>query len=182
MRQQVQISNLPKEIQYQIPLSIRSIKDIYYLDELPPKERQIIKKYLETKIDISYKDPIYDIIPRISMYSDFYTLKTIKDTISNYLTNYFQTNPGSYPFDPAFGCKLKYQLHTKDTQLRKIIISDQINEIVNIMTSDLNIPIVVKTIEINNIPTSLETQYHCKITISIPGEENIVLTIQDTQL
>ena len=90
MRQQVQISNLPKEIQYQIPLSIRSIKDIYYLDELPPKERQIIKKYLETKIDISYKDPIYDIIPRISMYSDFYTLKTIKDTISSYLTNYFQ--------------------------------------------------------------------------------------------
>lgn len=182
MRQQVQISSLPKEIQYKIPLSIRSIKDTYYLDELPPKERQIIKKYLESNVDVTYEDPIYDVLPRVSIYSDLYTLKTIKDTISSYLTNYFQISPGSYPFDPAFGCKLKYQLHTKDTQLRKIIISDQINEIVNIMTSDLNIPIVVKTIEISNIPTSLEIQYHCKITISIPGEEDIVLTIQDTQL
>lgn len=177
----VKISSLPKEIQKLIPLSIRTNRDEYLLSELPSKEREIIREYLDNTIDVSY-GTTYDIMPNLSKYSDFTTLSTVKDTIASYLTNYFYLTPGAYPFDPEYGCELKYQLQTKDTQLRKLLITDQINQIVNAFSSDFGLPITVKSINIKQVVTSMATQYLCTITISIPGEENIVLSITQDQL
>ena len=173
----VQISKLPRFIQMQLPMSIRSNKDIYTLDEIPPKERNLIKDYLNSVVDVTYNN-VYDVSTKISKYSDLEVLSTIKDTVAEYLTNYFYISPGSYPFDPEFGCLLKQQLQTKDTQLRKLLIADQINN-VNVMTSDLGLSINVVSIKISTIPTSLDTQYECEIIISVPGEENIKLSIKE---
>lgn len=174
----VQIDKLPRSVQMQLPMSIRSAKNIYVLEELPPKERNIIKEYIDSVVDVKYSKA-FDVTPEISKFNDLSVLTTVKDLIGEYLTNYFYITPGSYPFDPTFGCALKQQLQTKDTQLRKVLIADQINTIVNVLTSDLGLSITVVSIKISMIPASLETQCECEIILSIPGEENIKLTVRD---
>lgn len=174
----VVLSKLPRATQQLIPMSIRSAKDIYDTEELPPKIRQLVLDSLEHTVEVKYNEG-YDFVPIISKYSDLYILDKVKNTIGEYLSNYLYISPGSYPFDPEFGCRLKQQLQTRDTQLRKILISDQINQIVNAMTSDLGIEISIKSIEIGSVPTTLETHYQCTITVAVPGEEDITLTLRD---
>lgn len=172
----VKISQLPKEVQEQIPISIRSSGNRFYLEELPAKIQELIREYTKTVVPVKYKD-VFDLKPEISKYSDFYATPSIKETVCEYLKNYFYTLPGSYPFDPLFGCKLKYHLQTKDTQLRRLLISDEVNSIVNVLSSDLGLPIIVKKITMSPISSALNTSISCTITISIPGEEEIDLTI-----
>lgn len=172
----VTISKLPKKIQKKIPISIRSVSDQYNLDELPPKIQELVREYLFNDVPVVYKKA-YDLKPDISIYSDIYATSSVKETVVEYLKNYFYTLPGSYPFDPTFGCKLKYYLQTKDTQLRRLLISDEINNIVNVLSSDLGLPIVVNDITITPISSALETSLSCAINISIPGEENIKIEI-----
>ena len=107
----VQIDKLPRSVQMQLPMSIRSAKNIYVLEELPPKERNIIKEYIDSVIDVKYSKA-FDVTPEISKFNDLSVLTTVKDLIGEYLTNYFYITPCSYPFDPTFGCALKQQLQT----------------------------------------------------------------------
>ena len=176
MPQQINIPSLPKEIQDKIPISIRSAGDDYYMDELPPKIQELIREYSKYEVPVTYRT-VYDLVPNISKYSDLETTQTTKKTVVEYLRNYFQTVPGSYPFDPTFGCKLKYHLQTRDTQLRRLLVADEINGVVNAMSSDLGVPIVVKNITINPISSSMNVSLMCTISISIPGEENIDITV-----
>lgn len=172
----VVIPNLPKEVQEKIPLSIRSVSDTFYLDELPPKIQELVREYIKKEVPVTYK-VAYDLKPNISQFSDFEVLKTAKHTVVEYLKNYFQTVPGSYPFDPSFGCKLKYHLQTRDTHLRRLLVSDEINGVVNALSSDLGMPITVKNIAINPMASSMNTTLLCVVTISIPGEDEIDISV-----
>lgn len=173
----VTLSSLPKQIQNSIPVSIRSASDSYNLNELPPKIQELIREYVSSSVEVTYPSA-FDLKPRISKYSDLYVTPSVKETVVEYLKNYFYTLPGSYPFDPSFGCKLKYHLQTRDVQLRKLLISDEINNIVNILSSDLGLPITVEKISINPISTVLDSSYTCNIVMSIPGEESITFDLQ----
>lgn len=172
----IEIPKLPKKIQEKIPLSIRSASDFYYVDELPPKIQEIIREYVKKEVPVSYRTA-FDLVPNISKYSDFEVLQSAKKTVVEYLRNYFQTVPGSYPFDPTFGCKLKYHLQTKDTQLRRLLVADEINGVVNALSSDLGMPIRVNNISITPMLSSMNTSLMCVISITIPGEENINITV-----
>ena len=48
----IKISELPLEIQKKIPLSIRTLKDEYELDDLPSREKEIIRTYIERRFSI----------------------------------------------------------------------------------------------------------------------------------
>jgi len=170
------ISELPPKIQEQLPVSIRTYSDEYYLDELPAKYQEIIRNSLKLEIPVTYTKG-FDCIPKISKYSDLAITSTVKDTIVQYLKNYFLTVPGQYPFDPNFGCKLKWHLQAKDTQIRKLMITEEINKVISVMTSDLGLPISVLGISISQVPTTMASTYSCEIVIKIPGEENIKLTV-----
>lgn len=52
MKQRIPVSlpSLPKDIQEQIPMSIRSISDNFFLDELPPKIQELIREYLKKEV------------------------------------------------------------------------------------------------------------------------------------
>ena len=176
MTQKVNINSLPKTIQEKIPISIRSTSDIYYLEELPPKIQEMIREYIKKEVPVAYRSA-FDLVPNISKYSDLEVTQTAKRTISEYLRNYFQVVPGSYPFDPSFGCKLKYHLQTKDTQLRRLLVADEINGVINALSSDFGIPIVVNNISINPMSSSMNVSLMCVISISIPGEENINISV-----
>ena len=173
----VTISNLPKKIQEQIPISIRSVHNRFYLDTLPAKIQELVREFLTSGVPVTYKTA-YDLKPEISKYSDFQVTKSVKETVVEYLKNYLYTLPGSYPFDPRFGCKLKYHLQTRDTQLRRLLISDEINTIVNVLSSDLGLPINVKNITIAPFSAALNSAISCTITIEIPGEDDVSLEVK----
>lgn len=172
----VNLTSLPNEIQEQIPISIRSSNNRYYLEDLPAKIQELIRSYVKKEVPVQYKSA-FDLKPEISKYSDIFATGTVKETICEYLKNFFYTLPGSYPFDPAFGCRLKYHLQTKDTQLRRLLIQDEVNTVVNVLSSDLGLPITVKGITLSPISSALNTSMSCVINISIPGEENVSVTI-----
>ena len=174
----VSIPSLPKDVQEQIPMSIRSASDTFYLHELPPKIQELIREYLTKEVQVTYKKA-YDLKPRVSKYSDFEVIKNTKTTVVEYLKNYFQTTPGSYPFDPSFGCKLKLHLQTRDTALRRLLVADEINSVVNALSSDLGLPIIVKNISIHSIPSTIDTSLQCIVSISIPGEEKIDISVDE---
>lgn len=172
----IEIPKLPREIQEKIPISIRSAGDFYYMNELPPKIQELIREYVKKEVPVAYR-VAYDLAPNISKYSDLEVLQSTKKTVVEYLRNYFQTVPGSYPFDPSFGCKLKYHLQTKDTQLRRLLVADEINGVVNALSSDLGIPIKVNNISITPMLSSMNTSLMCVMSISIPGESNINISV-----
>ena len=172
MDQIITLTDLPTNIQEQIPMSIRSMSNRYYLSALPPKIQELIREYLDYTVDVQY-DNLYDFKPSMSKYSDISTTKTIKETIVNYIRNYLYVTPGAYPFDPVFGCKLKYHLQTKDTELRRVLITDEINKIINVLSADLGLPINIVSISINPISSALQSVVKCSIVINVPGEEDV---------
>ncbi len=174
----VSIPSLPKEVQEQIPMSIRSASDTYFLHELPPEIQELVREHLKKEVPVTYK-VAYDLKASVSKYSDFEVMNTTKITVVEYLKNYFQTTPGSYPFDPTFGCKLKYHLQTRDTALRRLLVADEINGVVSALSSDLGLPITVKNISITSMPSTIDTTLKCVISISIPGEEKIDITVDE---
>ena len=175
----VKISELPLIVQQQLPFSIRSLRNEYELEELPPREREIIKNYIEKVVDVNYKT-VYDLRPAISKFADFYILTSVKETVVEYLKNYFYTLPGDYPFDPTHGCRLKLHLQTKDTQLRKVLINEEIRNVIGNLSADLGLPITVKSVKMSPSVSSTMTEYTCAIEISIPGEDDLNISLTST--
>ena len=167
--QLIKISTLPKSVQQSLPMSIRTYKDEYYLDELPPQVQFLLRDYTINNQDIKYKI-VYDIRPEISEYGDFDTLKTVKETTLEYLKNYFLTLPGDYPFDPLFGCNLKKNLQTRDSELRKTLISSEIDSIVNVLSADLGVKITINNVSINNLNKGDRVEYVVSIDLTINDE------------
>ena len=58
------------------------------------------------------------------------------------------TGYSTYPFDVTFGSRLKEYLQTKDTNLMNMLISNELNNIVNTLTNDYNLPISIKSARI----------------------------------
>jgi len=174
------IKNLPLSIQKQLPMSIRTYKTEYDLDELPPKEKELIRQYIESIKSIFYSS-VYDISPNISKFADFETIPTIKELVLEYLKNYLYTLPGEYPFDPSFGCELKRHLQTKDTELRKTLVHNEIMNIVNILSADLGVAITVNGISISPTDNSSNVEYNCSISLTIESESAITIGVTGFQ-
>jgi len=174
LNQTVTISSLPLSIQNQLPMTIRTYKDEYVLSELPPQIQFLLIDYLKNTKNIKYKT-VYDITPDISEYGDFDTLPTIKTTVLEYLKNYFLTLPNDYPFDPVFGSTLKLHLQTKDTQLRKTLVSAEVDSIINVLTADLGVNVKINSINIENLNKGDRVEYVISIDLSI-NEENVNIT------
>ena len=169
--QKIIISNLPLSIQNQIPYSIKSYKDEYNLSELPHTLQYIIKSYLERQVTVDYKR-IYDFKPIISEYNDFKVIDSISDLIKEYLKVIFQVEPGSYPFEPSFGSQLKRYIHKMDTSVQKMLINNEVNNIINFISRDLDILISVKDVSLKKINTmDLHVEYNINMTINTGNSE-----------
>jgi len=162
----INLSTLPQDILQQIPLSIRTFKKLYAWYELPSDIQELIKTYYDSTPSIKYSN-VYDFIPTISRYSDFTTIENKVDLVVEYLKNYLLILPESYPFDPNFGCRLKYHLQTKDTNLRQTLISAEIDNLINILTVQFDIPITINSITMNPIRGVAFSEYNIKIDLQI---------------
>ncbi len=168
-QQLVVISKLPEEIREQIPYSIRSLRDKYLLEELPSSIQYLVKDYLTVKNKIQY-GTVFDLTPSVSKYGDFTTISTVTDVVLEYLKNYLYILLLDYPFDPLFGSRLKNYLHTRDTSFRQTLITNEINNIISALSSDLNVSIDVENITIDDINRLSYSEYFIKIELKISEE------------
>ena len=66
---EISISSLPVSVQKLLPLSIRTFKDTYEIEDLPPTIRNIIEDYLQNINNIVYSS-VFDTTPQVSEYGD----------------------------------------------------------------------------------------------------------------
>jgi len=170
IKKTVFISKLPKRIQQQLPYSIRTYKDEYVIEDLPSQIQFIIQDYLKSDNVIKYTS-VYDITPQISEYGDFGTLNSVNNTILEYIKNYFLTLPNDYPFEPLFGSRLKYYLNTKDTQLRKTLISSEADIIVETISAEFDSDVKIISINVDNINKIDRVEYLIHINLTINDQE-----------
>lgn len=170
---QITISNLPISVQSMIPLSIRTFKDTYELEDLPPVIRNIIETYLDNIKDVKYYS-VFDTTPIVSEYGDLSTISNVRDLVLEYLKNYFMTYEEDYPFDPYFGSKLKRYLQVRDTSLQQTLISAEVQSIINVISADLGTKIEIEEVKINSISKSANQEYLISIKVKINNEYIVV--------
>jgi hypothetical protein len=166
----VDLSKLPVDIRRQIPLSLRSYSDIHIFEELPVTIQYLIKDYFEKSLNVNYKIS-FDIKPVISKYSDFGSFDNLTDLIVEYLKNYLLVVPETYPWDGYFGSRLKYQIQTRDLNLRQTLISSEINNIVKAIAAEVTADIDVEGVEIIPISMGASTEYTAKILLKINNDQ-----------
>jgi hypothetical protein len=166
----VNLTTLPINIQRQIPLSLRSYKDVHVFEELPVTIQYIIRDYFEKYISVNY--PVsFDLKPQISKYNDYVSFDNLTDLLSEYLKNYLLVLPETYPFDPYFGSRLKYQVQTRDLNLRQTLISSEINNIVKAVATEINADIDVESVEIVPISMGASTEYNATILLKLNNDQ-----------
>jgi hypothetical protein len=166
----VDLSTLPITIRRQIPLSLRSYKDVHVLEELPVIIQYLIRDYFEKALSINY-DVSFDIQPDISKYSDFKSIDNVSDLVVEYLKNYLLILPETYPWDPYFGSKLKYQIQTRDTTLRQTLTSAEINNIVKTVSTEVGADVDVENVEIVPISMGANDEYSTTILLKINNDQ-----------
>ena len=87
--------------------------------------------------------------------------------------------PETYPFDPYFGSKLKYQIQTRDTNLRKTFIATEINNIVKVVSLTVGADVVVEGIQLvpNSTNGGTGTEYNASILLKINNDQTKKLNL-----
>lgn len=164
----ITISNLPPDIQQQIPLSLRLSTDNIDSKDLPAEVQYNLNNYfLLEEVDAYRPTVIYDATFNYSIYNDLEILDTKKKTIVEYIQNYLNTSRGSYPFDPAYGNLLKYHLQTKDTELRKILISNELTNLISLINKTFNSQIKILNSAIIRHDLVDHTEYSLNLELEI---------------
>jgi hypothetical protein len=167
---EVDLTKLPIRIQNQIPYSIRSKKNVYEIEKLPYNIQYLITSHLERQTNVEY-DLVYDFLPMESNVQDFQSVTNYFELVSEYLKNYLTLKKGQYPFDPTFYSKLPYYIQTHDKSTQQTLISAEINRIVNLLSTDLSIPITITNFRI--IPSQVSGDsmtYNVIINISVNNQ------------
>jgi len=163
---EVDFRTLPIAIQRQIPISLRSYKNVHELENLPIVIQNMIRYYFEKPFTVSYNSSL-DVKPVISKYNDFLSIEDISDLITEYLKNYLLISRRTYPFDPLFGCRLKELVHTKDTQLKKTLLTSEIDNLIKVISIETRSIIDVESIQIIPIAETAAVQYEVIISLLI---------------
>ncbi len=141
--QEVDLTNLPINLLNKLPFSIRTKKNKYLFSELPSEIQYLIQDYLYKKPpDIEYNDVIRDLKPEITIYNDLTPLN-LRYAIIEYFKNYINVQVGSYPFDVQFGCGIKKFLQSKDTTLIQTLLSNELQNMIIVLTNDYNTPVKI---------------------------------------
>lgn len=181
MTETIKISELPPDIQKRLPYSIRKFSDEYTVSELPADIREIVEEHTHQEREEVDYELSFDLTPNISYYGDLNVLNNVYELVVEYLKNYLQIYPETYPFDPGFGCELKYHLMAKDTYLRQTKVSNEIDRIANTISNDLNVSVKLQNVSIDKTTTDgYNVVYNTRINILINNVEKVInITISE---
>lgn len=163
---EVDIRKLPLAVQRRLPMSIRTLKPVYDLEELPSTVRTLVEPYLTTERRPAYGD-VFDLLPVISEYGDLGTVSTVESLILTYFQNFFLTLPGEYPFDPWFGCRVKYYLQTRDLESSKDMLFAEARTVADVLSADLGTRIEVQDVAVSSRAFGAGVEYSLVINLRV---------------
>jgi hypothetical protein len=167
----VDITTLDKSILDQLPLSIRLSTKEVELEELPLPIQYIIREHVGSATSSIYTPPdFYDVKTQISKYNDFVSITSKREAVIEYLQNYFQVKQGAYPFDPEFGSTLHLHLQTKDTSLRKTLISNELSKITRVVSESFDETITITSASVTPKDIGGGIEYSLNVAVKIRDE------------
>lgn len=163
----INLKSLPIEVYKKIPLSIRTYKQDYELEELPHDIRHLIENHILPTQNIYKTKKIYDFLPVISEYGDLSTVENLISLITSYIQNYFGIIKGNYPFNGAIGSNIKKHLQKRDTVLQNIYMSEEINNMIRSFTTDKDYDIRLDNFNISKSTSFNMVEYTANINLKI---------------
>lgn len=142
----INLQTLPPDVYKKIPLSIKTYKKEYEFEELPYDIQNLIREFKPTE-KLTYKNKIYEFEPEIFEYGDFKAVDSLVDLVVGYIKNYFHIQLGEYPFNGSVGSKIRNLLQTRDTNLRNLLLSEELNNVSRVFSlgdKDTNVSVVSK--------------------------------------
>lgn len=172
----IDFNELPNDVLKQIPLSIRTKKSIYNINELPIEVQYIIEKYYNFKPpEIDYPNML-DAKFDISVYSDLGIHNDPVQLFLDYFSNYLKIRQGSYPFDVDFGSTIKEHIHTKDTSLRQTLLSNELSNMAGVLGNDYNLDVKVVNYKLMPVQSYDRAEYYMELTLSVDGENFTIVS------
>lgn len=165
----INLESLPLNIYKKIPLSIKTYKKEYELEELPYDIQKLIGEVKQAKT-IKYSSNVYDFDCDISEYGDYITIDNLRKLVITYMMNYMRTMNGEYPFNGSIGSNVKKLLQKKDTTTQRLFMTEEFNKMVKMFASSVDSRIVVKNFDISKGGNNVATEYSVDIVLEIDDE------------
>ncbi len=165
----INLKTLPLSIYKKIPLSIKTLKDEYDLDDLPYSVQKLILDINQQK-EIDYKDSVYDFQPQITELGDFKPIENLKILVVDYMYNYLHTLLGEYPFNCLVGSNVKKLLQKKDTTIQKLYMSEELNRMIMSFGTTIDKNIKLKTFDLSKKDHNVYVEYTYTIELIIDDE------------
>lgn len=168
---QVNISSLSADVLSKIPLSIRlnSKNNILNVDDLPIEVAYELRNSNLNSSDIApYVDPsTVDIIPKLSVYTDFLSLTSKNNAIIEYVKNFLLIDKGDYPFDPTFGTEIKKFLQRLDTSTTMVLVNNELRNITYALSLAFNVPITILKSKVVPVDNAVSAEYRLIIELEV---------------
>lgn len=166
-KRKVNIKKIPKEIRDKLPYSLKTYKDEYLVEELPFPVQNMLEYYFEREKGLSL-DLILDCYPDISDKGDFRSVDNTIELVLEYLKNYLQISPGTYPFDPIFSCNLKKYIQRLDTNVQSMFITNEVKNLIKAISDDLKVKVELLDFNLERASISgLSVEYNFMIKIKV---------------
>lgn len=165
----INLESLPLEIYKRIPISIKTYKKEYELEELPYDIQKIIGEVKQEKT-INYSK-CYDFDCDISEHGDYVIIDNLRRLVINYMMNYMKTLNGEYPFNGSIGSKVKRLLQKKDTTTQRLFMTEEFNKMVKMFATSVDSDIKVKNFDVyKSSSNNVATEYTVNIVLDIDDE------------
>lgn len=184
MESKINIDGLDSNIKQKIPLTIRlKYKNkLVSIDDLPIDVASLLTQYQENiSGDLSYND-VFDLLPKLSIYNDFYTINDVKTVIIEYFQASMATSVGSYPFDPSRGTRLKSYLGSKDIEDTRHLIQEEINNIALVISESVGKNVKIKNTNINKSNNLNSVSYFITLDVVIDDLSPVILQFDTNNL
>lgn len=149
------LQSLPQHIINLLPVTVQLQIASINFDDLSLESRLIIEDYQDSQ-ELGHElhhDEISDILDggfEVGLYDDVTHLVSELELVKEVIKNFFMISDGSYPFFPEYGNNLKESLMTRDSELRKELVSADILVVLAEISRDLQIPIDIVSFNITN--------------------------------
>jgi len=165
----INLDSLPLEIYKKIPINIKTYKKEYELSELPYDIQNLIRGVNEEKT-ITYINTVYDFVPVVSEFGDFDVIDSLRELVLKYMINYMYTIKGDYPFNGSVGSNIKRFIQTKDTTIRKLYLTEELNNMISSFATSVDQSIKVTDFEITRNSDKSLTEYNLILSLMVDGE------------
>jgi len=162
----INLESLPLDIYSKIPLSIKTYKKEYDLEELPYDIQLLIGSYSKEKT-LTYSNKIYDFKCDFSEYGDFTSIANLRYLVIDYMNNYLRTLLGEYPFNGSIGSNVKKLLQKKDTTIQRLFMTEELDRMIRSFGSNIDKKISVSSFNINKSDNTVSTEYTISIVLNI---------------